>query len=132
MGAEMVSYPAFFDELSKIAEANQPPKPEDMTPEERKKYVTKRKLIRLAKVVGAAGAGAGLGTAAGIGASKLLRKYRPQIMEKIQKHKLQKWLPPVAGGLAAGTGMLLATKDKKVKQYIEQDDEGKRPEQHRS
>jgi len=110
----MISYPAFFDELEKISE-------------DQRKNIDRETLKRHLKVVGTVGLGAGLG----YGTGALVRKYLQshEGMEKIKKLPpgVLKWAPAVAGG---GAGLLYALnkmKQKKIQDYTERGDEGKRP-----
>jgi hypothetical protein len=116
-----VSYSAFFDELSKIAEAK---------PEDDKGYVTKEKLKRLGIVAGVAGLGGAAGAGGAYLVRKQFRKYRPEIKGFLHKHpKLRYLIPGAAGALAAGAGAAAALKSRKVKQYLEKkkDDQGSGP-----
>lgn len=110
----MISYPAFFDELEKIGEAE-------------KRTIDREKLKRHLKVVGAVGLGAGLGYGTGALVKNYLKSHEG--MEKVKKLPpgVLKWAPAVAGG---GAGLLLALnrmKRKKIDEYTERGDETKRP-----
>jgi len=109
----MISYPAFFTELEKIAEAGQKPP------------ATKDKVRRGLAVGGAAALGGGLahGTARLIASQAKKRGW----VKQLPKSALRKYGPAALGALAAGGGMLLATARKKSERYI---DEGERPKQH--
>lgn len=113
MGTEMISLPAFYDELEKIAE-------------EQDRWITKEKLKRHAKTLAAVGAGAGLG----YGTGKLVRRYvrgpgmkhlwklSPKWQERIKKYS------PAAATIVGGAGVLAASKlRRKADKYVEKGDE---------
>jgi len=108
------SYPALFDELSKIAEEEQ-------------KYVDREKFKRHLKTVGAIGLGTGLG----VGAGKLVGDYLQSKRGVDQLKKLPPWAlkygPAVAGGLAGGGVIAHKLLRHKTDRYIEHGDESKRP-----
>lgn len=107
----MISYPAFYNELAKIAE-------------EEAKTVTGPRLKRGLMAAAATGAGAGLGHATG----KLIRraghKTGVDLARKVPPSMLRKYGPAAVGGLGALVAALYATKARKEKQFI---DEGQRP-----
>lgn len=130
----MISYTAFHAEIEKIAQDQEGGPAHLQEPEPKKPFITKATLKRLAIVLPVAAAGAG----AGAGVNQLIRKA--VLRRKGGENALAKWvkkrpigqsigrkLPAIAGGVAAAAGTLLALKNKKVKEYLEGKNEGKRP-----
>jgi len=121
-GTDMISYSTFHEEIEKIAEEAKPG------------TITKEKLKRLAIAAPVAAAGAGLGHATGklVGRAVLTDKARQALQQAARQRpwaaKAVGALPAVAGGLAAGAGVLQAMKGRKMREYIEgkKDDQGPR------
>jgi hypothetical protein len=101
-------------------------------PEDRK-YVTKKRLRQLVKMLPVAALGGGLGYATG----RLVRKgLTSETMKSLTRawrarhptasRAIKKYGPPVLGGAAAGAGMLAAMRSKTVRKWLEKDDEGSR------
>lgn len=99
----MISYAAFYDELEKIAAAD---------------YVTKEKLKRHLKAVGAVGIGSGLGAGTGLA----LRRYleRPEMLAKIKKLPpgVLKAIPAIAAGLGGAAGLAKIMRTRKHLEYV--------------
>lgn len=118
MGIEMVSYPAFFDELEKIAEEEQ----------KDDNWVTKQRLKRLAVAVPVAGLGLLGGHFAGKGLAHALAKRQGAIGDFARKHPFAiKSAPMVAAGLAGAAGLAVAARSKKIHDYVKHGDEASRP-----
>lgn len=121
----MIDFAAFHEEIEKIAQEKE---------EKKDRWITKDTLKRLAIAAPVAAAGAGLGYGAGklVGRYALSDKARRAMQELAKKHpigaSIGRKLPMIAGGVAAGAGTLQALKNKKMREYIEGTDEGKRPQ----
>lgn len=88
----MISYDAMFDELEKIGEDDN--------------YVTKDRLKRHAKAVGAVMLGSGLG--AGVGGIAQRYLLKPDVMQKIKKlpPSVLKYMPHAAGAIGGVAGLM--------------------------
>lgn len=115
MGTEMIDLSALYDELEKIAEK-----------ETKDRWVSKEKLKRHLKVLGATGAGAALGYGTGKlvkryvrgSGMKHLQKLSPQWRERVKKYS------PVMATIVGGAGMLaMARHRRKADKYVEKGDE---------
>lgn len=115
MGTEMIDLSALYDELEKIAEK-----------ETKDRWVSKEKLKRHLKVLGATGAGAALGYGTGKlvkryvrgSGMKHLQKLSPQWRERVKKYS------PVMAPIVGGAGMLaMARHRRKADKYVEKGDE---------
>lgn len=121
----MIDFTAFHEEIEKIAQEKE---------EKKGRWITKGTLKRLAIAAPVAAAGAGLGHGVGklVGRYALSDTARRAMQEMAKKHpigsSIGRKLPAIAGGLAAGAGVLQALKNKKMLEYVEGKDEGKRPQ----
>ena len=107
----MINYESFFDELIKIAQ------------EEPKKKLTKERLKRHLKVVGAVAGGLAIGEGLRSAIRYHGRKHS-KTLGKVVRHPLGRYAIPALSSLGAYT---LARKAAKIRQYTDYGDEGKRP-----
>jgi len=113
----MISYPAFFDELEKIAEE----KKDDNS-------VTKARLKRLAVAVPVAGAGMFAGHFGGRALAHKLEQNKGAIGDFVRKHpRAARVLPLGVAGLAGAAGLAAAMRHKQIDKYVRHGNEDKRP-----
>jgi hypothetical protein len=112
----MISYPALFDELTKIAE------------EQDDNAVTKARLKRLAIAIPVAGAGMLVGHFGGRALAHKLEQNKGAIGDFARKHpRAARMLPMGVAGLAGAAGLAAAMRHKQIDKYVRHGDESKRP-----
>lgn len=114
------SYPAFFDELEKIAQHQQ------------RQNLNKEKLKRHLKAMGAVLAGGAIGGAAGTALKRYVSKNKGRIQDFVRKYpNVLKYAPVAVGGLGMLAAGALAARTKAHLKYVEKGNEDRRPKQHR-